>query len=134
MSTPLRQAAVLAVKDGLVCLVTSRNRRRWVLPKGHVEKARTPADTAAAEAWEEAGLKGIVADEPVGVYHYAKNGSRYAVTVHRMTVLTDSDRWPERFERDKEWVTFEEAARRVHEAELKEILAAAMSGIEVAVV
>jgi 8-oxo-dGTP pyrophosphatase MutT (NUDIX family) len=122
MPQPIRQAAALAIRDGLVCLVSSRNGRRWVLPKGHVEKGHTPEQTAAHEAWEEAGLKGKIDPHPLGEYRYNKRGRDHEVTVYRMTLGVEHDHWPESVLRDREWVPFEEAVRRVHEMELRDLL------------
>ena len=36
-----------------VLLVTSRRTKRWIVPKGWPMEGRTPADSAAQEAWEE---------------------------------------------------------------------------------
>ena len=55
-----RQAATIPVRDGRVCLVTSSNGRRWVLPKGQIDPGHTPAEAALVEAWEEAGLVGAL--------------------------------------------------------------------------
>ncbi len=71
-----RQCAALplAVRDGetQVMLVTSRETRRWVLPKGWEEPSSTPHEQAAREAFEEAGLVGKVEREPIGHYSYIK--------------------------------------------------------------
>lgn len=54
-----RQAAAIPyeVHDGRVevMLLTSRNTRRWIIPKGNIEKGETALKAAAAEAFEEAG-------------------------------------------------------------------------------
>ena len=53
-------AAVVAVMDGRVCLITSSSGKRWLVPKGNLQKGRDLRETAAREAWEEAGLIGRV--------------------------------------------------------------------------
>jgi len=56
-----------------IMLLTSRETRRWVIPKGWPMKGRKPAEAAAKEAYEEAGLIGhIVGKRPTGNYHYPK--------------------------------------------------------------
>ncbi len=56
-----------------VMLLTSRETKRWVIPKGWPMRRRKPPDVAAQEAYEEAGLIGkIVGKRPIGSYHYAK--------------------------------------------------------------
>ena len=54
----IRQAAALAIRRGRVCLITSRNGKRWVIPKGWIEPGQTAGETALQEAYEEAGLVG----------------------------------------------------------------------------
>ena len=39
-----------------VLLVTSRTTRRWIIPKGWPKRGMPPYDTAAREAFEEAGV------------------------------------------------------------------------------
>src|SRR3954464_3330638 len=65
-------ALPLAVRNGevQVMLVTSRETRRWVLPKGWAEPDLAPRELAAKEAFEEAGLVGEGEPEPVGHYSY----------------------------------------------------------------
>ncbi len=55
-----------------VLLVTSLNSKRWILPKGWLEPELSPAENAAREAFEEAGVTGKVSPQPVGAYHYLK--------------------------------------------------------------
>ena len=56
-----------------VMLLTSRETRRWVIPKGWPMKGRKPAEVASREAYEEAGLVGqIVGKRPIGIFHYEK--------------------------------------------------------------
>src|ERR1051325_802066 len=56
-----------------VMLLTSRETRRWIIPKGWPMKGRKPAEVAAREAYEEAGLIGqIVGKRPIGAFHYEK--------------------------------------------------------------
>lgn len=43
-----------------ILLVTSRETRRWVIPKGWPMKGRKPHITAALEAMQEAGLHGKI--------------------------------------------------------------------------
>lgn len=116
------QVAALPLRDGKVCLVTSRGRRRWVLPKGSVDPGHTPAQAALNEAWEEAGLIGILHPEPVGSYHYEKAGGEYHVTVFVLRVTEEKTTWPERDERTRVWVTPTEAAERVSEPGLQALL------------
>ena len=129
MPTPVRQAAAIPLLNGMVCMVTSRSGRRWVLPKGRIEWKQSPAEAAAAEAWEEAGLIGKVADLASGVYEYEKYGVPHVVEVFVMQVEAARTQWPERNERTREWVTPEEAMSRIEEPELRAMVAG-VCGVE----
>ena len=58
---PVREAADGRVE---VLLITSRETRRWVVPKGWPIKGLKPHASAAREAFEEAGLIGETARRP----------------------------------------------------------------------
>ena len=122
--TPLvPQAAVIPIRDdGRVCMVTSRSGARWVFPKGRIEHQQSPAEAALVEAWEEAGLQGDLTGEAVGTYRYKKNGRTHHVTVFVMRVTAEVDEFPELDERTREWVTPDEAADRVEEKDLRQIV------------
>ena len=55
-----------------VLLITSRDTGRWVIPKGWPIDGMTPASAAAREAWEEAGVEGMVGEEGLGAFGYDK--------------------------------------------------------------
>lgn len=100
----IRQAAALALRRGKVCLITSRNGKRWVIPKGWIEPGQTAGETALQEAYEEAGLVGALEREPIGSYLYEKEGNSYHVTVFVMKVTSVAQDWPERDFRQRTWV------------------------------
>src|SRR5690606_28829887 len=59
------------IVDGqlVVLLITSRGRGKWIFPKGGQVDGMTPWETAAHEAWEEAGVSGEIEQEPIGSYY-----------------------------------------------------------------
>ena len=122
MAKTLQQAAALAIRDGLICMVTSRNGRRWVIPKGHVDPGHTAQDAARIEAWEEAGLIGIVDTDPIGTYQYEKYDTTRHVEVYVLTVIEEKDEWPEADERTREWVSVPVALHRIEEPDLRELV------------
>ena len=122
MLTWVRQAAAIPVHDGRVCLVSSRNGRRWVLPGGRIEPGHTAGEAALLEAWEEAGLVGTLTPEPVGSYLYEKLDREHHVLVYRMAVSEARDNWPERDARQRAWLTPDEAIERIEEPGLRDIL------------
>jgi 8-oxo-dGTP pyrophosphatase MutT (NUDIX family) len=72
-----RQIAALplcfAPAGGLeVFLVTSRGSGRWIIPKGNPIKGPSPADVAAQEALEEAGLVGRVSPKCIGSFAFER--------------------------------------------------------------
>ncbi len=104
-----------------ILMITSRKKKRWVLPKGVIEPDLAPAESAAKEALEEAGIEGRVNAAPVGTYRYQKWGGTCTVDVYTMDVTTEHPTWEEDF-RDRQWVSLDEAAARVDEEELRRIL------------
>ena len=86
----LHQAGVIAYRvldDGKVrvLLVTSRDTGRWIIPKGNIKAGEMPCKAAENEAYEEAGVKGIIiGSSPLGMYTYFKrldSGEARAATV-----------------------------------------------------
>ena len=118
-------------RDGAleVLLVTSRETRRWVAPKGWPMPYKSDAEAAATEAWEEAGVKGLIGPVPIGGYSYSKrlkDGSERPcrVKVYPLEVTVDRDDWPEAAQRDRRWMSPAEAADLVAEPELARLLRA----------
>lgn len=102
-------------------LITSRRKKRWVIPKGVRELDMDAADSAAKEALEEAGIEGDLSAQPIGTYRYEKWGGTCTVEVFSMAVHSSYDTWPESY-RERFWMTPEEAIARVDEPELKQIM------------
>lgn len=106
-----------------VMVITSSTGKRWVIPKGLIEPDMTPQDSAAKEAWEEAGLLGKVFPDLLGTYEYQKSGYTCQVEVFLLQVQTVLDKWPEASSRKRQWVSIPKAIKRVNEPELKLIIA-----------
>jgi 8-oxo-dGTP pyrophosphatase MutT (NUDIX family) len=129
-----RQVAALPwSRDGAgarrVMLITSRETRRWIIPKGWTIDGLTEAESAAREAFEEAGVEGRVDPSPLGTFGYHKQLSRkkskpVSVVVFPLFVLSERDEWPERAERARAWFSPDHAASLVHEPELAALLRA----------
>ena len=109
-----------------VCLVTTRGKRRWTLPKGWPMNKQTPAEAAATEAYEEAGLTGRAQDRCLGVYSYLKPGDKsrrqYLALVFPVEIEETHDDWPERRDRQREWLPQAQAAARLSPPELRHIV------------
>lgn len=124
---PLRRAAGGGLE---VLLITSRDTGRWVVPRGNPIPGKSPAQSAAQEAWEEAGIVGEVEPEAIGLYSYEKRrrlGIAVPAVVHlfRMTVAEIRPDWPEKGQRERRWFAPEEAAAAVHEAQLAQLIRSA---------
>jgi 8-oxo-dGTP pyrophosphatase MutT (NUDIX family) len=121
----LRQAAAIPVRHNKVCLVTSSNGKRWVVPKGLIDPGHTAGETALNEAWEEAGLVGAISKEPVGTYLYEKLGRTYHVMVYMMKVTEAAQDWPEKALRQRIWVSVDRALEQIEDPGLRELIEAA---------
>lgn len=130
MPKSLHQVAALPYRvgpNGLeVLLVTSRNSERWIVPKGWPMRGRSSEEAAAREAYEEAGVSGEIASEPIGAFSYAKrrkSGSRTClVAVYALRVRRQSGNWPERGQRDLKWIPAIDAVEAVTDSGLGDLI------------
>jgi 8-oxo-dGTP pyrophosphatase MutT (NUDIX family) len=127
----VRQAGAIPFRRGpeglRVLLITSRDTGRWVIPKGHVETGQTAAIAAAVEAYEEAGLAGVISEIPLGIYTYGKRQRSgvvlpATVEVYSLEVSTQLKKWPERKQRRLEWMDVSTAAGLVQEPGLSVLM------------
>jgi 8-oxo-dGTP pyrophosphatase MutT (NUDIX family) len=109
-----------------VLLVTSRTRKRWIIPKGWPANGMTPAEAAAQEAWEEGGAVGKVSNMCFGIYSYVKylpkDDLPCVVAVFPMQIKKLAKSYPEQNQRRRKWFSPKKAAKKVMEPELREIL------------
>lgn len=111
-----------------VLLISSRETKRWVLPKGWPMPDRDGAGTALQEAWEEAGIRTDGARPfKVGHYSYVKRltgdvPAHTKVDVYAIHVTGLEDVFPEAGQRKREWFLPDDAARLVQEPELRSLL------------
>lgn len=89
----------------------------------------TPTQSAAREAFEEAGVIGKVHGTPLGKYSYVKvrdNGSSdlCEVSLFSLRVRGTLINWPERNQRERRWCGLAEASELVDEPQLKQFLKA----------
>ena len=112
-----------------IMLITSRETRRWIIPKGWPMKGRSPFGTAAREALQEAGIRGQIRKQSIGSYLYIKRalgGQRWPCTVHvfPLEVRVERETWREMGERTRQWFSYIEAAEAVEEPDLKSLILA----------
>ena len=130
---PLRCGAVpfRSVSSGRleVLLVRRPEHSFWSIPKGQTSIGRSWVETAANEVFEEAGVRGLIQDRPLGSYLHRK-GRGYMfqrpriveVIVFPYQVEAELHRWPEMATRQRQWFHSEEAANFVAQGELRDIL------------
>ncbi len=110
-----------------VLMVTSRDRGRWVFPKGWLMDGKKPWHAAEIEALEEAGAVGSISNRPIGHFHYDKryehkDDVHCRVTLYPMIVVKLKRRWKESSERKRHWFSPAKAAKLVEEKELSQFL------------
>lgn len=110
-----------------VLLISSRETKRWVIPKGWPIAGLSPHESAAREAFEEAGVGGQIAREPLGSYDYdkrLKDGRLLPchVEVFPLEVMVQHTSWPEQGQRKLQWFALPDAALAVQEPELATII------------
>jgi len=111
-----------------VLLVTSRGTGRWIIPKGWPMEGKNAPEAAMQEAWEEAGVRdGTIDGEAIGHFDYdkeLKSGLPVPVEtlVYKVEVSEMREDFPEASERERRWVSPEEAANMVREPQLQKLL------------
>lgn len=128
-----RQVAALPFRqdeDGVhLLMVTSRTRKRWILPKGNPIKGLAPNKVAEVEALEEAGVVGSACSKAIGTYaydHLNYDGSirPSKVAVYPLLVTEQKDDWKEKDQRSIKWIPLKRAAKRADDEELSVLLEA----------
>ena len=134
-SRPIRQVAALPYRSSgsaidapvSILLVTSRETKRWVIPKGNPDSSLAAHAAAALEAEEEAGVRGAVCPTPLGSYRYRKRRASGAsvmldVEVFPLAVREELATWKEADERQRRWFPLSEAADAVEEPDLADLI------------
>ncbi|KAL6294106.1 hypothetical protein ACE6H2_002248 [Prunus campanulata] len=122
-------------KDLLVLMISSPSRDDLVFPKGGWEDDETMSEAACREAWEEAGVKGVLgvgfsallgnrhghlcAETPLGDWEFRSKSKQNSCSLQggcrgfmfAMEVTEELDSWPEQANYGRKWITIEEAFR-----------------------
>ena len=111
-----------------VLLITSRDTKRWILPKGWIEDEEHPTEAAEREAWEEAGVRGKAITTALGSYEYVKVRPQRGdllchVDIFQLDLKEQKRRWPEMRERNRKWVPLSAALHTIEEPALVRALA-----------
>jgi 8-oxo-dGTP pyrophosphatase MutT (NUDIX family) len=125
------QVAALPIRIGSagdieVLLISSRETRRWIIPKGWPMKGRKDHQAAATEALQEAGVIGKVHKHPIGGYTYQKKlNDRIQpcrVMVYRLDVERELEAWSEKNQRERQWFPAMAAADCISEPRLASMI------------
>jgi len=112
-------------EDGrlLIMLISTGSRRKWTIPKGIAEPDMTPWESAAKEAFEEAGIRGNVSEHPFATWNHSKWGASCQVAIYTLHVrrTLDISEWEEPH-RLRRWFPVEEAADTVSFPDLKPLI------------
>jgi 8-oxo-dGTP pyrophosphatase MutT (NUDIX family) len=110
-----------------VLLISKKRTKNWGIPKGRVSRQLSFAETAAKEAFEEAGVVGSISPGSVGMFRATKRipGSLpqriIEVWVYLLEVTKTLPDWPEKGKRATRWVTCDVAARQLREPVLAKL-------------
>ena len=127
---------------GVEFLLVQTRKRRWTFPKGGVEPGLTHAQTAALEAFEEAGVHGQMEEESFTRYVRRKRGDLDGPAARRIVVhahLCQVSRLgpPQEARRNPTWFSPEKAKQRLQQnrrlddgAEFARVLDRALARIE----
>jgi 8-oxo-dGTP pyrophosphatase MutT (NUDIX family) len=110
-----------------ILLVTTRQTKRWIIPKGWPIKGLKPAKSAAREAYEEAGVRGSVKTKAIGIFSYEKRSDEDGITipcdvrVFPLLVKRQSQTWPDG-QRIAQWLEPVVALSLVEEESLRSLI------------
>jgi ADP-ribose pyrophosphatase YjhB (NUDIX family) len=107
-----------------ILLITSRTRKRWIIPKGKIGGRLLPSRSAEREAFEEAGVIGAISKEAVGVYRQGDElhpgaGGGTEIVAYALHVAGELPVWREADQRARRWFTLKSAMRAVRDPELR---------------
>ncbi len=128
---PKKQIAALPVSrtpEGGLCVlvITSRETKRFIVPKGWPMKGVEDRKVAEIEAREEAGLSGVAYPKPIGSYLAWKRirtqFELVKVKVFLLDVNTQLPAWKEQGQRQRSWLAVEDAALLIDEPGLAAIV------------
>ena len=117
-----RQAAVIPVRTrdegSEVALVTTLGGKRWVVPKGSLNKGRNAARSGDPRNRGGSGAPRRSGSPEAGRYEFTRDDELYSVDVYLMHVTIVLDYWMEAKVRQRRWMTIDAAATLVR-AELQ---------------
>lgn len=101
-------------KDNLQILcITTRNAKRWIVPKGYWDAGCDLHEIAAQEAWEEAGVTGALDTKAIGIYEDIRNDRCSRIELFPLMVEEEKEKWPEMNIRERNWMSVKDAMATV---------------------
>ncbi|KAK8473300.1 hypothetical protein PHAVU_001G099800 [Phaseolus vulgaris] len=102
-----------------VLMISSPKRDDLVFPKGGWEDDETVTEAACREALEEAGVKGILREIPLGIWEFRSKSSQDLCSMEggcrgymfALEVTEELETWPEQNNRARQWLNIKEAFR-----------------------
>ena len=110
-----------------ILLLTTRKKRKWIVPKGWPVDGLSLNESAKKEAMEEAGVSGLISKAPIGDFIHNKaisTGQKTACKVITYSLLVTDQLldWEEQKERSRLWCSISMAAKRVSNRGLSKML------------
>ncbi|KAK7364769.1 hypothetical protein VNO80_13511 [Phaseolus coccineus] len=102
-----------------VLMISSPKRDDLVFPKGGWEDDETVTEAACREALEEAGVKGMLREVPLGRWEFRSKSSNDSCSqegwcrgyMFSLEVTEELETWPEQKDHNRQWVNIKEAFR-----------------------
>jgi 8-oxo-dGTP pyrophosphatase MutT (NUDIX family) len=103
-----------------IVLVTTRRGQKWICPKGQPETGLSGADVATQEAFEEAGVAGIIDGDVRGRFDRRRRGERVTTRLYPLRVNKIHKRWPEQRQRQRAVVSLSKALSMITDKRLRD--------------
>lgn len=122
-----KQYGVIAYLNGKknnlkIVLVTSKTNGYWIFPKGNLVKKKNKYQSAAQEAFEEAGVRGTINEDISYKIEFQDFETRHQITLFPMRVKTLLDQWPEMNDRKRKVVSVSKAMELITLDDLRSCL------------
>lgn len=93
-----------------IILITGRNSKQWIVPKGNRARNKSKRESALLEAYEEAGLSGQMKGDLKFRISITSHGKKVALTLYPMRVNKHlKKKWPESGQRKRIKVSCKQA-------------------------
>lgn len=112
-------------------LIRRRGQSGWSIPKGRLIAFRAIGETVRLEAYQEAGVHGLVGAEPIGSYIHIKVSKQLGraadpveVMVFPLKVAQVESHWPEMDVRERRWMRAADARHLIASDKLCDLVIA----------